>query len=56
MSKGFILVEMIFDNDQNPVDFKVIDVNPAFEKHTCIDPGKILGTSDKTTIPDLEHE
>lgn len=34
MIDGFALHEVIGDNDEKPVDYRFLDVNPAFEKLT----------------------
>jgi signal transduction histidine kinase len=34
MDEGFCIVEVLFDNAKQPVDYRFLDVNPAFEKHT----------------------
>jgi PAS domain S-box-containing protein len=34
IDQGFCIVEMIFDPNGNPQDYRFLEVNPAFEKHT----------------------
>jgi len=34
MIEGFCIIEVLFDEQQKPVDFRFVQVNPAFEKHT----------------------
>ncbi len=34
MDEGFCIVEVLFDESQNPVDFRFLEINPAFEKQT----------------------
>ncbi|UOQ69360.1 PAS domain-containing sensor histidine kinase [Hymenobacter volaticus] len=34
MDEGFCVLEVLFDEAQRPVDYRFLDVNPAFEKHT----------------------
>ena len=34
MDEGFCVIEMIFDADSRPSDYRFLEVNPAFEKHT----------------------
>lgn len=34
MDEGFCIIEMIFDEHENPVDYCFVEVNPAFTKHT----------------------
>ena len=31
---GFCIIEVKFDESQRPIDFRYIDVNPAFERHS----------------------
>jgi PAS domain S-box-containing protein len=34
MDEGYCVIEMIFDADNRPADYRFLEVNPAFEKHT----------------------
>ena len=34
MDEGFCVIEMIFDADARPADYRFLEVNPAFEQHT----------------------
>ena len=34
IDEGFCIIELIFDENEKPVDFLFLDVNPAFEKQT----------------------
>jgi PAS domain S-box-containing protein len=36
MDEGYCVVEMIFDDKNNPIDYRFLEVNPAFEKQTGI--------------------
>ncbi len=36
MDEGFCVVEVIFDERKHPVDYRFLEVNPAFEKQTGI--------------------
>jgi PAS domain S-box-containing protein len=36
MDEGFCTIEVLFDEKNEPVDYRFLDVNPAFEKHTGI--------------------
>lgn len=50
---GFGIIEMIFDTAQNPVDYRFIDANPAFARHTGIaDP---VGRTAREAVPGLEQ-
>ena len=32
MDEGYCVVEMIFDEQNHPIDYRFLEVNPAFEK------------------------
>jgi PAS domain S-box-containing protein len=34
MIEGFCLIEVLFDQDDHPVDYRFLEVNPAFERQT----------------------
>ncbi|EKD30709.1 MAG: PAS/PAC sensor hybrid histidine kinase [uncultured bacterium] len=34
IDEGFCIIEMIFDENQNPIDYCFLEINPAFEKQT----------------------
>ena len=36
MDEGYCVIEMIFDADHQPADYRFLEINPAFEKHTGI--------------------
>jgi PAS domain S-box-containing protein len=36
MDEGFCTIQVLFDEDNTPVDYRFLEVNPAFEKHTGI--------------------
>jgi PAS domain S-box-containing protein len=36
MDEGYCVVEMIFDDENNPIDYRFLEVNPVFEKQTGI--------------------
>ncbi|HYW74395.1 MAG TPA: PAS domain S-box protein, partial [Pyrinomonadaceae bacterium] len=33
MDEGYSIIQMLYDADGNPVDWRILEVNPAFEKH-----------------------
>jgi PAS domain S-box-containing protein len=37
MNEGAVLHQLIFDENHNPIDYKLMSINPAFERHTGID-------------------
>ncbi|HWQ93601.1 MAG TPA: CHASE3 domain-containing protein, partial [Clostridia bacterium] len=34
MDEGFCIIEVLFDESQKPLDYRFLEINPAFEKHT----------------------
>ena len=52
IDEGFCIIEMIFDKERNPIDYRFLRVNPSFEKHTGLvsAEGKLM----RDMIP--EHE
>jgi PAS domain S-box-containing protein len=52
MDEGFCVIEMLFDAQQQPVDFRSLEVNPAFEMQTGM--GDVTGKRVRELIPDLE--
>ncbi|HEY1404504.1 MAG TPA: PAS domain S-box protein [Pyrinomonadaceae bacterium] len=55
IDEGFCVIEMLFDEQGKPVDYRFIEFNPAFEKHTGIPAADALGGKTvRQLIP--EHE
>ncbi|MEW6709512.1 MAG: PAS domain S-box protein [Candidatus Riflebacteria bacterium] len=53
MLDGFALHEMIFVDD-NPVDYRFVDVNPAFERITGIRRTEVIGKTVLELLPETE--
>jgi len=53
MDEGFCTIEVLFDRNQKPVDFRFLEVNPAFEKQTGITEAK--GKFIRQIAPNLEQ-
>lgn len=52
MDEGFCLLEILYDKDHRPYDYRFIEVNQAFEKQTgLINP---VGKTARALVPDLE--
>lgn len=52
IDQGFCVLEMIFDEDGNTIDYRILEANPAFERHTGL-----VGAQGRTVleiVPDLE--
>lgn len=52
--EGFGLHEMIYDEKGRPVDYRFLDVNPAFEKLTGLSAAAILGKTVLQVLPQTE--
>lgn len=52
MDEGFCLLEILYDKNHQPHDYRFIEVNQAFEKQTgLVDP---VGKTARALVPDLE--
>lgn len=54
MMNAFALHEMIFDKNGNPVDYRFLEVNPAWEKVVGIKEDKVIGKTIREIMPDVE--
>jgi PAS domain S-box-containing protein len=54
MIEGFALHEIICDADGKPVDYRFIDVNPAFEQMTGFTAGQVVGYTAREIFSNLE--
>lgn len=53
MDEGFCVVEMEFDPAGRATDYRIVEMNPAFEKHTG--QRELVGKSVRNSIPNLEE-
>ena len=53
MDEGFCVIEMAFDEAGRATDYRTIEMNPAFAKHTGM--GGLLGRWLRQALPDLEE-
>ncbi|MBV9786902.1 MAG: PAS domain S-box protein, partial [Chloroflexi bacterium] len=52
IDEGFCVLEMLFDADNQPIDYRFMEMNPAFERHTGL-----IGATGRTAlelVPNLE--
>lgn len=56
MPTGFALQEMIYDHQKQPVDYRFLSVNPAFEDITGIQAKHIIGKTVKEVLKEVEPE
>lgn len=52
MAEGLCIVEMLYDADQNPVNWRYIQVNPVFKNHTGL--SNVIGKTALEAIPEIE--
>ncbi|MDD4928681.1 MAG: ATP-binding protein [Gallionella sp.] len=52
IDEGFCLIEMIYDEHENPIDWRFLETNPAFEKQTGLRDG--VGKRMRELAPDHE--
>ena len=55
MTSGFAVHKMIYDDQGKPVDYRYLEINPAFEKLTGVSAGALLGKTLKEIMPDTEE-
>jgi two-component system, cell cycle sensor histidine kinase and response regulator CckA len=56
MLNGFALHEMIFDEQQQPKDYRFLAVNPAFERMTGLRASQVVGKTVLDVLPDTERK
>jgi PAS domain S-box-containing protein len=52
VDQGFCILEMIFDEQERPVDYRFLEMNPMFEVHTGL--RNAVGKTAKELIPTLD--
>lgn len=52
IDQGFCILEMIFDENNKPVDYRFIEINPVFEKQTGLK--NAINKTIRELVPDLE--
>ncbi len=56
MLNGFVLYEVVYDEAGEPVDYRFLEVNPAFERLTGLSRTAIGGRTLREVLPDVEAE
>lgn len=56
MHEGFALHKMIFDVNENPIDYEFLAVNPAFENLTGLKSKDIINKKVSEVLPGIEDE
>jgi PAS domain S-box-containing protein len=52
MDEGFCILQLIFDRNDRPVDYRYVEINPAFEQQAGMK--DVLGKNVRDLIPDIE--
>jgi PAS domain S-box-containing protein len=52
IDEGFCVIEMIFDERRKPVDWRYLEVNPSFEKHSGMH--NVAGKRASQLLPEIE--
>jgi|GEM_PF-3424802 len=53
MAEGFALYEMLFDGQGKAVDWRILEVNEAYTRHTSVARGMIVGRLISEVFPDI---
>lgn len=53
MGDGFCIVELIYDENDKPIDYRFVEANPAFERHTGL--VQAVGKTARQLVPNLEQ-
>ncbi len=52
IDEGFCVIQVLFDEEERPVDYRFLEINPAFEKHTGLEGA--VGITARKLLPTLE--
>jgi PAS domain S-box-containing protein len=52
MDEGFCILQLTFDEEHKPIDYRFIEINPAFEQQTGMK--NALGRTIRELVPDIE--
>ncbi|NTV64416.1 MAG: PAS domain S-box protein, partial [Oscillochloris sp.] len=53
IDQGFCMLEMLYGPDARPFDYRFLEVNPAFERHSGL--RDATGKTARQLVPELEH-
>lgn len=54
IDEGFCVIEVLVDDDEQPYDYRFLELSPAFERHTGIE--NAVGRTARELVPDQEEE
>lgn len=52
IDEGFCILQMLFDQEQMPIDYRFVEINPAFEQQTGLQ--RALGRTVRELVPGIE--
>ena len=52
LDEGFCIIEMLFDDNEKPIDYRFLEVNPAFLKQSGLE--QAVGKTARQMLPELE--
>ena len=52
IDEGFCIIESIFDENDNPIDYRFLEINPTFTKQTGL--RDVVGKRMRELVPDIE--
>lgn len=55
MQEGFVLHEIVYDDSGLPIDFRIVDANPAFERIAGLRRSQVLGRTLLELFPGLDE-
>ena len=55
LSQGFAVHEMIYDDAGRPLDYRFLEINPAFESLTGLERERTVGRTAREVLPGLEQ-
>ena len=53
MEDGFCVIKMLFDENTRPIDYRFLEINPAFERQTGLQ--QAVGKTMRQFVPNLEE-
>jgi len=54
MEEGFALHEIICDEQGQPIDYRFLEANPAFQRYTGLQPQDVIGKTVREVLPGIE--
>jgi PAS domain S-box-containing protein len=55
MQEGFAFHEVVFDDSGKPVNYRYLDINPAFERLTGLTRDRVIGKTVREVLPQIEE-